>query len=66
VTAFRRAFGVEPPAEVRLLDPLTPGDFAVVARKARLLGEQSPTTIAAMLTAEVAAKPGSARNKLGF
>ncbi len=66
VTAFRRAFGVEPPAEVRLLSPLTPGDFAVVSRKARLLGEQSPTIIAAMLTAEVAAKPGSARNKLGF
>jgi SpoVK/Ycf46/Vps4 family AAA+-type ATPase len=64
--AFRRSFGIEPPEEVGRLDPLTPGDFAVVTRKARLLGERSPNLIAAMLTAEVLAKSGRSRHRIGF
>jgi len=64
--AFRRAFGAEAPAEIAQLNPLTPGDFAVVARKARLMGERTSDGFAAMLTSEVAAKPGAAMRRIGF
>ena len=36
--AFRTYFGLSPPAEIAMLTALTPGDFAVVRRKAALLG----------------------------
>ncbi len=39
VTAFRIYFGLAPPAEIATLTALTPGDFAVVRRKAALLGQ---------------------------
>jgi transitional endoplasmic reticulum ATPase len=64
--AFRRAFGAEAPAEIARLNPLTPGDFAVVARKARLMGERTSDGFAAMLASEVAAKPGAAMRRIGF
>ena len=64
--AFRRAFGTEAPAELDRLDLLTPGDFAVVARKVRVLGECNPRETAAMLAGEVAAKPGAGRGRIGF
>ena len=57
--AFRAYFGLEPPAGLRDLAALTPGDFAVVRRKAEilaLLGE--PETLAEMLREECEAKPG--------
>ena len=40
--AFFRAFGIEAPRSMLKLDLLTPGDFAVVARKAEVLGERDP------------------------
>ena len=56
--AFRIYFGFAPPAEVATLSALTPGDFAVVRRKAALLGRlEAPDALAAMLSAECAAKP---------
>ena len=58
-TAFRAYFGMDPPACLRDLAALTPGDFAVVRRKAEilcLLGE--PVTLARMLREECDAKPG--------
>lgn len=64
--AFRRTFGGEAPAAVGRLNPLTPGDFAVVARKARLLGEVRLEYIAAMLASEVAAKPEGRVRRMGF
>ncbi len=57
--AFRAYFGLEPPACLRDLAALTPGDFAVVRRKAEileLLGE--PAALAEMLRQECEAKPG--------
>ncbi len=64
--AFQRFFGLEPPREITQLDRLTPGDFTVVARKARAMGWSSdPTRLAGMLAEEEAAKPGF-RNALGF
>lgn len=61
--AFRRLLGAVPSGP--LPDGLTPGDFAVVRRKAELLGEARPSVLAAWLDEELAAK-GGARNPIGF
>ena len=60
--AFRRILGAEPPGP--LPDGLTPGDFAVVRRKAELLAEDRPTIWLQWLAEELAAK-GNAR-PIGF
>jgi transitional endoplasmic reticulum ATPase len=56
--AYRRFFGREPPAALRRLVSLTPGDFAVVAKQWRILGEaaSSDDDIPRLLELEVAAK----------
>ena len=57
--AFRAYFGMEPPACLRELAALTPGDFAVVRRKAEILGLLGePEALAEMLRGECEAKPG--------
>ena len=61
--AFRRLLGTVPPGA--LPDGLTPGDFALVRRKAELLGEPRPSVLASWLDEELAAKVG-ARNPIGF
>ena len=64
--AFRIYFNLTPPAELATLAALTPGDFAVVRRKAALLGRlEKPNALAAMLSAECAAKPDRPR-PVGF
>ncbi len=56
--AFRKFFSLPPPASLAALTALTPGDFAVVRRKAGLLGRlQDADALAEMLRAECAAKP---------
>ncbi len=64
--AFFRAFQMEAPRSILKLDLLTPGDFAVVVRKAEILGERDPARLARWLEAEVAAKPEGRRAKFGF
>ena len=64
--AYRRAFGAEAPAFVLRLDGLTPADFAIVARKASVLGERDPRVLARWLEAEAQAKPDAGRRKIGF
>jgi SpoVK/Ycf46/Vps4 family AAA+-type ATPase len=64
--AFRRTFGVEPPPTLDGLEGLTPGDFALVARKATLLDEQGPRALVAMLADEAAAKTGAERRRIGY
>ena len=64
--AFRQAFGAEAPAAALALDNLTPGDIAVVSRKARLLDETDPDVLARWLAEELKAKPGGTRGRLGF
>ena len=55
--AFRTYFALTPPAEVATLTTLTPGDFAVVRRKAEILNLlQAPKELTAMLRAECEAK----------
>ena len=63
---FRRFFGFEaPPDALEGFDLLTPGDFAVVARRARLLGIVEPAAILRELAREQAAKPDAPR-PVGF
>ena len=64
--AFRTYFGHEPPAEVAGLAALTPGDFAVVRRKAEILDCLSdPCALMEMLHAECEVKPDLSR-QVGF
>ena len=64
--AFRGYFGLTPPAEVAALTALTPGDFAVVRRKAEILDRlDKPEALAAMLRDECDAKPDRPR-AIGF
>ena len=39
---FFRAFRIEAPRSILKLERLTPGDFAVITRKAEILGERDP------------------------
>ena len=58
MAAFRNFFDLEPPLEVQALSSLTPGDFAVVRRRAEVLGKLGDAkSIAAMLREECDAKP---------
>jgi SpoVK/Ycf46/Vps4 family AAA+-type ATPase len=64
--AFRGAFGEDPPGFVLKLSGLTPADFATVARKASVLGEQDSKTFAQWLEEEAQAKPDAERPRIGF
>jgi SpoVK/Ycf46/Vps4 family AAA+-type ATPase len=64
--AFRRSFGLEAPRGLEALEGLAPGDFALVARKARVLGLREAAELLAMLEAELAAKAGGVRRRIGF
>jgi len=64
--AFARAFRGEASRSTLALEGLTPGDFAVVARKAEALGETRPTVMEGWLRDEALAKPGAARTRIGF
>ena len=64
--AFRAYFGTEAPPDIEELANLTPGDFAVVRRKAEILGHlQDPRALAGLLRGECEAKPGH-RGRIGF
>ena len=64
--AFRTWFALPPPAGLTDLAALTPGDFAVVHRKAWFPGKRGePEALADMLRAECDAKPDRAR-PIGF
>lgn len=64
--AFRRFFGLEPPPGLGELTVLTPGDFAVVRRRAELTDDLGdPAALLRLLAVECAAKPGAAR-PIGF
>ncbi|HEX4872391.1 MAG TPA: AAA family ATPase [Nevskiaceae bacterium] len=64
--AFRHFFGVAAPAGVRELDALTPGDYAVVHKRARLLGcLDDSAELRRLLEAEMAVKPHQ-RREIGF
>lgn len=62
---FRRFFKCDPPSGLWALDQLTPGDFAVVAKRSQLLGIAQPDAILGELRREQATKPNT-RNPIGF
>jgi SpoVK/Ycf46/Vps4 family AAA+-type ATPase len=64
--AFRRAFTLECPNFVLASKGLTPGDFAVVARKAEVFSERDPLRLGKWLEEEVSAKPDGNRRRIGF
>ena len=65
-TAFRHYFNMEPPANVREIEMLTPGDYAVVRNRSKLMGTDGDgPELARMLRQEVAVKPNS-RREIGF
>lgn len=64
--AFKRYFGLAAPAPLASLATLTPGDFAVVRRKAEVLGQlEDSQALVAMLRAECDAKREGMRG-IGF
>ena len=66
MSAFRTFFGLEPPEELRALNALTPGDFAVVRRRATIMERLSDAgSLVKMLQAECEAKPDRPR-RIGF
>lgn len=64
--AFLHFFGVAAPSHIRKMTLLTPGDFAVVQKKAEVLGLTSDQdALMDMLAAEQASKPNYAKS-IGF
>ncbi|MCY4181282.1 MAG: AAA family ATPase [Gammaproteobacteria bacterium] len=64
--AFSKFFSLEPPAGLNLISALTPGDFAVVRKKAEVLGcLDDPDTLASLLRTECDAKPNNPK-PIGF
>jgi len=63
-SAFRHFFGVEPSGSLGELRSLTPGDFAVVAKKSRICGIDSPQELTAMLRQEQEVK--DVKKSVGF
>jgi transitional endoplasmic reticulum ATPase len=63
--AYGRFFAREAPAALGDIPALTPGDFAVVARKLRLLGDAGDGEILRLLEQEVRAKNLPA-GRIGF
>jgi len=64
--AFRQFFELEPPTKLKELSVLTPADFAVVRRKAELLGGlDNADLLLRMLRAECGNKPNQTR-PVGF
>ena len=64
--AFDKFFSLEPPVELDLIAALTPGDFAVVHRKAEILGCMGePDALTGMLSAECEIKPNRPKT-IGF
>lgn len=63
---FKATFGMSWPSELPLHEGQTPGDFAVVAHRARLLGENDPEVLLTWLREEIAARGEVARGPVGF
>ncbi|EYD74399.1 putative ATPase protein [Rubellimicrobium mesophilum DSM 19309] len=64
--AFRHFFDLAAPAGLSRLDRLTPGDFAAVLRRVRLLGLGDSERILGELAREQATKPGGGVEPVGF
>ena len=63
---FTHYFQQPAPPDLGRLEGLTPGDFALVARKARLLGETRASALIEMLSLEADSKPARRAAPIGF
>ncbi len=63
---FRAQFGQDWPMSWPVHESHTPGDFAVVAHRARLLGEVDPLILLRWLREEIEARGDSVRGTMGF
>ena len=63
---FAHSFGIEAPPALDRLHDLTPGDFALVARKARILDQTDADELLAMFELEAMEKPNASRKAIGF
>ena len=63
---FRAHFGQNWPHEWPVNERHTPGDFAVVAHRARLLGEQDPSLLVRWLLEETVARGDCSGRAIGF
>lgn len=63
---FRAHFAQDWPAHYPAHEGQTPGDFAVVAQRAALLGESEPGVLLRWLREEIEARGGAQRGAMGF
>lgn len=63
---YRAYFGSEAPASLKKIDVLTPGDFANVKKRADIISEVDPVSLAAMLVEECELKPQFKKTTIGF
>lgn len=63
---FKTTFELSWPSEVPLHEGQTPGDFAVVAHRATLLGENNPYVLLGWLREEIEARGDFTRGPVGF
>lgn len=63
---FEKTFALSWPQRFPLHDGQTPGDFAVVAHRARLLGEGNPNVLVVWLREEIESRGELARGPVGF
>jgi transitional endoplasmic reticulum ATPase len=64
--AFRQMFNTDAPPSILRLEGLTPGDFAIVGRKAAVADEHDPEILGRWLHSEASAKPEGGRRRIGF
>lgn len=63
---FKARFGLDWPVEWPVHHGQTPGDFAVVAHRAKLLAERDPAVLVRWLRGEIEARGDQARGAMGF
>lgn len=63
---FEKTFALSWPQHFPLHEGQTPGDFAVVAHRARLLGERDPPVLVRWLLEEIEARGETTRAPVGF
>jgi SpoVK/Ycf46/Vps4 family AAA+-type ATPase len=63
---FKGRFGLDWPSEWPVHHGQTPGDFAVVAHRARLLAEKDPAVLVRWLRDEIDARGDQVRGTMGF
>jgi transitional endoplasmic reticulum ATPase len=64
--AYTQMFNADAPSSILRLEGLTPGDFAIVARKAAVADERDPKILGRWLQNEALAKPEGDRRRIGF